>query len=158
MLAVRLQHNRWELTALSSNLLKPQVIFYQTSCIMQPKCQWWLICGSSGRNSLNTTPPTEGTYSQRGSMTASYFSSNHFYHSQGPDTVESSNHVLHRRQPDFRLQHTSSLSSLLFVSILSNATPAWPKGKRSIVISSSHLQSFDWRRQISHSIWMTVWL
>lgn len=48
--------------------------------------------------------------------------------------------------------------SLLFVFILSNATPVWPKGKRSIVISSSHLQSFDSGRQISHSIWMTVWL
>lgn len=71
------------------------------------------------------------------------------------DIWESSNHVLHRRKPDFIPRQTSSL---LFVSILSIATPAWPKGKRSIVISSSHLQSFDSGRQISHSIWMTVWL
>lgn len=92
-LAVRLQLNRWELTALSSTSQKPQDIFYQTSCIMQPKCQWWLICGPSGRNSLNTTPPTEGTYSQRRSMTASYFSSYHFYHPQGKRAVITSSIV-----------------------------------------------------------------
>lgn len=111
-----------------------------TSCVMQPTCQWWwLICGSTG-GILNTTPPAEWTYSQKRSMTVSCFPGYHFYH---PDIGESSNHALHHRQPDFRLQRTSSLSSLLFVSILSNATPSWPRGKRSIVISSSHLQGFN---------------
>lgn len=80
------------------------------------------------RNSINTTPPIDIVSGVRHSHVLLLKLS--FYHSQGPDIGESRNHVLHRRQSDFRLQPTSSLSSLLFVSILSNATLLWPKGEK----------------------------
>ena len=90
-------------------------------------------------NSLNKTPPTERTCATRLCLIP-------------PVIVFIIQRVLKKERtaimssivgiliPDFRPRNTSSL---LFVSILSKATPSWPKGKRSIVISSSHLQNSD---------------
>ena len=46
-----------------------------------------------------------------------------------PDIGESSNHVLHRRQPDLRLQRTSSLTLSCLSPLCSTLHPRDPRGK-----------------------------
>lgn len=123
---------RTQLQSSSSIHESPQHEVTETASIILPKREQHFLFHAAymselvilwvhREDNLNKSPPTESTNSQWRSMDVSNSFGHQFYHPQGHNIGKSVNHVVHH---DSRLMHTSSLSSLLFDSILSNATAA----------------------------------
>lgn len=143
--------------------LKPQAIFYQRklhflfhavfmSELVYLRVHW--------ENNLNKSPPTESTYSQRRDMDLSNSFGHQFYHPQCHNIGKNSNHDPHQ---DSWLLHTSSLSSLLFDSILDNASAAWPKGGKihcHLFLSSAELLlgEANLSFHLNDCVWLEWWM